>query len=336
MTVHKIALVGAGRMGSLHAMNAAASDRFELVAIADHNTALAEELAGRCGGSVVPYDAILGDPEIRGVIIASSTSSHLDNTAAAVAAGKAIFCEKPLSLDADTLASRLPTLEAAGQPIFVAFNRRFDPHLLALKQTVEAREAGDVETIHIINHDPAAPDPAFIPRSGGLFKDFTIHDFDTAAWLLNEPFVELFATGSCLVDAAIGELGDIDSAKLLLKTGKGQLCVISNSRRSGCGYDQRVEIFGSQGALAVDNVQTAQLRRLHETGTSGAAFPYSFAQRYAAAYQAELEHFADVIDGRAKPATGPRDSLRALRLADAAEQSLRADSPIQIASQESR
>ena len=330
MVVHKIALVGAGRMGSLHAGNAAASPRLSLVAVADHSASLASGLAERLGASTSSFDAVLADQSIDAVIIASSTSSHLDNAKAAVAAGKAVFCEKPLSLDADTLETALPELEGPGVPIFVAFNRRFDPHLRALKRKMADGDVGKAESLHIINHDPATPSLAFVPKSGGLFKDFTIHDFDTAAWLLDEPFVELFAEGACLIDPAIAELGDIDTAKLVLRCASGALCLISNSRRTGYGYDQRVELFGSKGAARVDNVPATQLSRLDEDGARGDPFPYSFAERYADGYRAELDHFADVLDGRAEPATGPRDSLRALRLADAAEQSIKSRGPVAL------
>jgi myo-inositol 2-dehydrogenase/D-chiro-inositol 1-dehydrogenase len=248
-----------------------------------------------------------------------------------VAAGKAVFCEKPLSLDADTLAAALPELEAPSLPVFVAFNRRFDPHLRTLKKHVADGSVGIPESLHIINHDPALPNLAFVPNSGGLFKDFTIHDFDTAAWLLDEPFVELFAEGACLIDPAIAELDDIDTAKLVLRSKSGALCLISNSRRTGYGYDQRVELFGSKGAVQVDNVSSAQVRRLDADGARDEPFPYSFAERYADGYRAELDHFADVLAGLASPATGPRDSLRALRLADAAERSMKARAPVFLA-----
>ena len=327
MSPHRIGLVGAGRMGSLHAHNVSISPRFELVAIADHNDSAARALAEANGAKVTSFADLLADESISAVIVASSTSSHLNNVRSAVSAGKAVFCEKPLSLDAGTLAAALPDLEGSGQPIFVAFNRRFDPHLGELKRRISDGDCGAVETLHIINHDPAAPSLEFVPRSGGLFKDFTIHDFDTAAWLLDEDFEELFACGSCLVDKRIGELGDIDTAKVLLRTSGSVLCVISNSRRTGYGYDQRAEVFGSKGALRVDNVTSAQLRHFGEAGSQGTPFPYSFAERYADAYRAELDHFADILEGSAKPATGPRDTLRALRLADAAERSFRTGQP---------
>ena len=336
MAVHKIGLVGAGRMGSLHAANAGANPRFELAWVADQDSDAAARLAVETGADETDYDTILADPEVKGVIVASSTSSHLENVLAAVRAGKAVFCEKPLSLDADTLAAALPEIEASGSPVFIAFNRRFDPHLAALKRKLAAGEVGSAETVHIVNHDPATPRIDFIPRSGGLFKDFTIHDFDTAAWLLEDSFVEIYAAGACLIDPKIGDLGDIDTAKLILRTSRGVLCLISNSRRTGYGYDQRVELFGSNGALRADNVRVQNVSKLADIGTAETPFPFSFAERYAEAYTAELNHFADVLDGRASPSTGPRDSLRALRLADAAELSARSNAPVRLNPEETR
>ena len=330
MNVHNVALVGAGRMGALHARNVVASPRFRLAAIADHSEHLAASLADELGTMVSSYAGILADPAIEAVLVASSTSSHLDNVLLAVGAGKSVFCEKPLSLDADTLAAALPEIERASKPVFIAFNRRFDPHLKELRARFEAGGIGRLETLHIVNHDPASPRLDFIPRSGGLFKDFTIHDFDTASWLVGEDFVELYAAGACLIEPEIGALGDIDTAKLVLRSAGGVLCLISNSRRTGYGYDQRVELFGSRGALRVDNVRETAVSSFDEGGGRGASFPYSFVERYAAAYRAELDHFADILDGGAMPSTGPRDSLRALRLADAAERSFKGGAPVRL------
>ena len=330
MKVHNVALVGAGRMGGLHARNVAASSRFRLAAIADHSEELAAGLANELGSAVASYEEILSDASVEAVLIASSTSSHLENVLLAVDSGKSIFCEKPLSLHAGALAEALPRIEGSSKPLFVAFNRRFDPHLQDLKNQYDAGRIGKLETLQIINHDPALPRLEFIPRSGGLFKDFTIHDFDTASWLVGEKFVELFAAGACLIDPKIGEVGDIDTAKLVLRSASGVLCLISNSRRTGYGYDQRVELFGSEGALRVDNVPGTTVTRLDEAGGSRASIPYSFVERYAEAYLAELDHFADVLDGKASPSTGPRDSLRALRLADAADRSFKSDAPVRL------
>jgi len=257
-------------------------------------------------------------------MVASSTSSHLPNVLAALKAGKAVFCEKPLSLSSADLVDALPQLERPGSPpLLIGFNRRFDPHLAALSGRLEAGEIGKIETIHIINHDPAPPSLNFIPRSGGLFKDFAVHDFDTAAWLLQEDIVEIFAMASCLVDPAIGELDDVDTAKIVMRSAGGAIGVISNSRRSGCGYDQRVEIFGSGGALRLGNVRENSVTRLDDAGGSRSPIEYSFAERYAAAYRAELDHFADVVELDIAPLIGVRDAIRALRLAEAAAESVK-------------
>jgi myo-inositol 2-dehydrogenase/D-chiro-inositol 1-dehydrogenase len=317
-------------MGSLHASNMDANPRFRLVAIADHSEELARGLAYEIGSNVASYDEILGDESIEAVVVASSTSSHLENVLLAVRASKSVFCEKPLSLDAAALAEAMPEIEASSKRVFIAFNRRFDPSLGAMKAQFDGGHIGKLETLHIINHDPALPRLEFIPRSGGLFKDFTIHDFDTASWLVGDEFVEVFAAGACLIDPQIAALGDIDTAKLVLRSANGVLCLISNSRRTGYGYDQRVELFGSKGALRVDNVAGTTASKFDEGGGNGAPFPFSFAERYAEAYRAELDHFADVLDGMAAPSTGPRQALRALRLADAAERSLRAGGPVQL------
>jgi len=322
--------VGAGRMGELHARNAAANPRLDLHWIADNDPARAQALAVACGARAASFDQILANPEVKGVIVATSTDALLESGLACLRAGKAVFSEKPLSLSVDALEAATVLVDPAA-PLFVAFNRRFDPHFAQLKERLDAGEVGALETLHLINHDPATPSLTFIPRSGGLFKDFTIHDFDTAAWLLNEPVTEVFAWASCVIDPAIGDAGDVDTAKLILKTGSGKLCLISNSRRTGYGYDQRIEAFGSKGALRVGNVQPTTVTRWDEGGPEGDAFHYAFPDRYAEAYRRELDHFADMIDHGEAPRTGYRDALAALRLAEAAGESARTGTVIALA-----
>jgi myo-inositol 2-dehydrogenase/D-chiro-inositol 1-dehydrogenase len=327
----RIGQVGAGRMGGLHARNAAASDRLDLALIADQHAPSAQRLAQETGARVASFDDILADPAIRGVIIVSSTDAHLDHVRAALAAGKAVFCEKPLDLSLDRLDAAAELFAQPGlPPLFVAFNRRYDPHYRALADRIAAGEIGRLETLHIVNHDPETPPPDFIPGSGGLFKDFTIHDFDLAAWLTNEPIVELFAWASCLIDPRIAELGDTDTAKTILRTASGRLVTISNSRRTGYGYDQRIEAFGSAGALSVDNIPRTAVRRSAEPGIAADRIPYAFPERYAAAYRVELDHFADMIEGTAAPRTGYAESRAALALAEAAAQSAREGRPVAL------
>jgi len=326
----RVAQLGAGRMGAIHARNAAANPRLDLAFIVDPRPEVAGPLADTLRANIVDFHTVLADPEIKGVIVASSTDAHLDNTLACLRAGKAVFCEKPLDLDLARLEAAKGELAKPAAPLFVAFNRRFDPHFQAVKQRIGSGEIGELETLHLINHDPAPPPPHFIPTSGGLFKDFTIHDFDVARWLLGREISEVFAFASCLVDPAIGEAGDVDTAKLVLRTRGGQLCLISNTRRSGYGYDQRIEAFGSKGMAVAQNPVQSTVQMWREDG--GAIDPIypGFLSRYAGAYAAEMDHFADILEGKARPATGYDASVRALALAEAAAESVRTGAPVKL------
>lgn len=307
-------------MGTLHAGSVAGNARLCLAWVVDPDPGRAAALAEPLGARPGTMGEMLADESLAGVVVATSTDALLANSLACLEAGKAVFCEKPLSLSPAELRGAAGSLEG---PLFVAFNRRFDPHLALLKQKLDSGAVGELEALHLINHDPAAPSLAFVPRSGGLFKDFTVHDFDTAAWLLGERIVEIFASASCLIDSEIGDLGDFDTAKLVLRTESGRLCMISNSRRSGYGYDQRIEAFGSKGALRVDNVQPSAVSRWTGEGERRSAFPYAFPDRYAEAYRGEMDHFADMIEHGERPRTGWRAALAALEFAEAAEQSAR-------------
>ena len=326
----KVAQLGAGRMGAVHARNAAANPRLNLVALVDPRPEVAGPLASELGARLASFDEVLADPEIEGIIVASSTDAHLDNALSALQAGKTVFCEKPLDLDLAHLLANSGALEKAEGKLFVAFNRRFDPHYQALKARIESGAIGTLESLHIVNHDPATPPPAFIPTSGGLFKDFTIHDFDLAPWLMGEAPVEVFAWASCLIDPEIGRLGDVDTAKVILKTATGRLCMISNSRRSGYGYDQRIEAFGSKGAARVDNVTNTAVSVWGEAGAQADRFPFAFIDRYAGAYAAEMDHFADILAGKAKPEAGFAASVASLALAEAAARSAATGAPVKL------
>jgi myo-inositol 2-dehydrogenase/D-chiro-inositol 1-dehydrogenase len=196
---------------------------------------------------------------------------HLEHSLAAIGAGKAALCEKPIDLDLAKARKAATAFE--GKPFILGFNRRFDPHVTALRKKIAEGAIGELETLTLINHDPAAPPAAFIPRSGGLFKDFTIHDLDLAYCLLGEPPVEIFATASCLVDPEIARLGDVDTARVVLRTKSNKLCVISNTRRSGYGYDQRVEAYGSKGMAMTGNERLDAVEVWSEAGALASAIP---------------------------------------------------------------
>lgn len=321
-----VALIGAGRMGQIHGLNAAGHPALRLKYVVDPRPDAAQALACRLAAETVSLEQALADPEVAGVLICSSTDQHLGHALAAVAAGKAVFCEKPIDLDLRKARQARPRL--AGARYLLGFNRRFDPHFLALKRRLDAGEIGRLETLHLINHDPAAPPAGFVPTSGGLFKDFTIHDLDLARWLLGEEPVQVFTAASCLVDPDIGRQGDVDTARTVLKTASGRLCVISNTRRSGYGYDQRIEAYGSAGMLTAANARPDTVQTLTEGGTFAAPIHPGFAERYGEAYRAQIGHFADVVGRHATPLIGYDDGIAALVLAEACQASLDAGTAI--------
>ena len=326
----QVAIFGAGRIGQIHARNAAASVDLTLKYVVDPNGSAATALAAGTGAKVSDLDSVLGDKSISGVIIASATDVHLEQALAAAAAGKKIFCEKPLDLDLARARKAGPQL--SGASMLLGFNRRFDPHFAALKAQLESNAIGSLESLSIISHDPAPPPLSYIRASGGLFKDMAIHDFDMARWLLGEEPTEVFATASCLVDRAIEEAGDVDTAKTLLRTATGRLCVISNTRRSGYGYDQRIEAYGSAGTVRADNVLLSTVSTCTERGATSDALQNFFLDRYAEAYRREMAHFARILRGEATPVAGYRDGVAALVLAEAAGKSMRSNLPVSVSS----
>lgn len=316
----KLALLGAGRIGKIHGANAAVHPALSVAYVVDPMAEPAQALAGQLGAKVASLDEALADPQVAGVIVASSTDAHLDHCKRAAAAGKAIFCEKPLDLDLDR--ARAASAELAGARLFLGFNRRFDPNFRALKDKLTAGAVGKLETLHIVSHDPAPPPVSYVKVSGGLFKDMAIHDFDMARWVLGEEPSEVFAASACLVDPEIGKAGDVDTAKILLRTPSGRICMISNSRRSGYGYDQRIEAFGSGGMIRADNVTESTVQVWNEEGAAADRFQNFFLDRYRDAYRLEMEHFAAILAGET-PQIGYDDGVAALVLAEAAGESAR-------------
>jgi myo-inositol 2-dehydrogenase / D-chiro-inositol 1-dehydrogenase len=324
-----VALFGAGRIGQIHAKNAAAGSDLTLKYIVDPARAAADALANLTGATVVDADAAFGDAAISGVIIASATHAHLDQALRAQAAGKAIFCEKPLDLEFKRASAAAQLRKAT---MLMGFNRRFDPHFQALKTRLDAGGIGRLESLSIVSHAPAPPPIEYVRVSGGLFKDMAIHDFDTARWLLNEDPEEVFSSASCLIDPAIAGAGDVDTAKTILRTATGRLCVISNSRRSGYGYDQRIEAYGSLGSLRADNVMESTVATWGQRGCSSDALQNFFLDRYAEAYRREMAHFAAILRGETAPAVGYQDAVEALALAEAAGLSVKQNRPILVRS----
>ncbi len=321
---------GAGRIGGIHAGNLSAHPGARLRYVVDVNRAAADELAGKHGATVVEADAALADPDVGAVVVASSTATHADLVEASARAGKAIFCEKPIDLDINRVDACLSVVRECGVPMSVGFNRRFDPSFAALHDALGQGRIGKVEMVSITSRDPAPPSLDYIKVSGGLFRDMMIHDFDMARWLLGEDPVEIFATGSCLVDPAIGEAGDIDTALVTLRTASGALCQISNSRRAAYGYDQRAEVLGETGMLRAENLLPTSLEHASARGTMVDPPLYFFLERYADAYRAEISAFIDAVAAGRTPTPGGEDGRAAQALAEAALESCNSGKAVRI------
>jgi myo-inositol 2-dehydrogenase/D-chiro-inositol 1-dehydrogenase len=318
----RFTLIGAGRIGRIHAENVARHPQARLAYVADADPGAAQALADRWSAKTVSLDEAVTARDVDAVLIASSTDTHADWIERCAAAGKPVFCEKPLDLDIRRATDCLRRAEAARIPLYLGFNRRYDPSFMRLKREIAAGTIGALETLHIISRDPAPPPVEYIRRSGGLFRDMMIHDLDMARWLLGSEPVEVFARGSALVDAAIGAAGDVDTAMVMLRTREGRLCQIANSRRCAFGYDQRIEAFGSKGMVRADNHTATSVTVAGQEGfNTEPALPF-FLERYAAAYRLELEDFITALAGKPVELATGEDGRRALLLADAAQRSV--------------
>jgi len=326
----RIGLLGAGRIGRIHGGNIAAHPRASLAAVADADAAAAQRLAMATGATIGAVDAIIVARDIDAVVICTPTDIHADLIERAVRAGKAVFCEKPVDLNAGRIRACLDVVRAAGARLMVGFNRRFDPSFAALRRRVAAGDIGNVEIVTILSRDPQPPPAGIVERSGGLFRDMMIHDLDMARLLLGEEPVEVHAIGSCLIDPAIGAAGDVDTAAVLLKTASGKIAQISNSRRATYGYDQRIEVHGSLGLLTAGNQRATTVEHASAAGyVVDPVLPF-FVERYADAYRLEIDAFiAGVLDGT-PPAPSGEDGLRAQLLADAATQAATTGRPVRL------
>ena len=322
----QICLVGAGRIGRIHAQNLDRHSDATLRYIVDTDEAAARSLAVECSATASDFDSSLSDPDIAGVVIASATDTHADLIERAADQGKPVFCEKPLDLSAARAAQCVDHVVRRDAHVMMGFNRRFDPDFAALKSTIDSGRIGDTELIHIISRDPEPPPYDYIRVSGGMFRDMSIHDLDMARWLLDEEPVTVTATGSCVVDSTIAQLGDLDTAIIVLKTATGKICMISNSRRAVYGYDQRIEALGSTGMARVSNRVKSMIRVSGPDAEQLSNPEDFFLERYDRAYRAEIDHFIRTLKTRAAPVTTIIDGLRALELADAVERAYRSGS----------
>jgi myo-inositol 2-dehydrogenase / D-chiro-inositol 1-dehydrogenase len=318
----RFAILGAGRIGQVHARAVAGTPGARLIAIADPVAAAAESVQAAYGCDIRTIDAILTSADVDAVVICTPTDTHADLIEKFTTAGKAVFCEKPVDLSVARVAACLKVVEANKGRVMVGFNRRFDPDFMAVKAAIDAGTVGDVEMITITSRDPGAPPAEYITRSGGIFRDMTIHDFDMARWLLGEEVETVLAAASVLTDPKIGALGDFDSVNVILRTASGKQAIITNTRRATYGYDQRIEVLGSKGMAQAENQAENRVVIADKTGFHAAPLLNFFMTRYIAAYANEIAAFVSAIkDGTPTPTT-THDGLMALALADAALKSV--------------
>ena len=328
----KIAVIGTGRMGSVHVRNIARLiPEAELVAICDIRLEVAQVVADELGIQrvVQDYHELLADPEIEAILIASSTDTHAFMMKDVAAAGKHIFCEKPLALELDKIDEALEAVKKAGVKLQVGFNRRFDKSYQRVRSIVASGEIGRPCILRITNRDPDFPAMEFLRVSGGIFLDLAIHDFDMVRFQVGE-VEEIYATGSVLIEPKLKEFGDIDTDVVTLKFVNGAVGAIDNSRKAVYGYDQRLEVFCSNGtALANNEAETVAVKG-NTDGFLSAKPPYFFMQRYAPCYVEELRQFVECVrDDKPTPTTGA-DGRAAVVLGYAAWKSLRENRPVKV------
>ncbi len=329
----KVGIIGAGRIGKVHALSITNQMPYVQIAyVSDYFEKAANELADTLEGcrAVKDYHDILNDPEVDAVLICSSTDTHATISIDAARAGKHIFCEKPIDLDVNKIKEVIQTVEKAGVKYQVGLNRRFDKNFKAVKDAVDAGKIGDVHVVKITSRDPEPPPIDYIKSSGGLFLDMTIHDFDMVRYLVNSEVTEVYAVGKCLVDPKIEEVGDVDTAIITLKFENDAVGVIDNSRRAEYGYDQRAEVFGSKGAIAISNEAPSNAVLSTKEGIIAEKPLHFFLERYMQAYQDEMIQFLNAIINNTDTPVIINDGLQSVIIGLAAKKSVQEGRPVLI------
>ena len=329
----RIGIIGAGRIGQVHAENLAYRvPGVDVKVIADVNIAAARQVAEKykIPSSTDQHTALLNNPDIDAVLICSSTDTHAQFIEDAAAAGKHIFCEKPISHDLAKIDKALEAVKKAGVKLQIGFNRRFDPNFKAVHDMIAAGQVGELHLLRITSRDPAPPPIEYIKVSGGIFLDMTIHDFDMARFIAGSEVTEIYAAGAVLVDPKIGEAGDIDTAVITLKFANGVIGNIENSRKAIFGYDQRLEVLGTGGGITVTNNMPHTAVLSNAEGVHAAKPLYFFLERYTEAFTAEMKAFvAAVQENKPTPVTG-NDGLMAAVIGLAAQKSFKENRPVKL------
>ena len=328
-----VGVIGVGRIGSMHARNLKYQvPGVNVLGVADVFEESAQKVAKELNVPIAEkdYRALLENKNIEAVVICSSTDTHAQIISEAAQAGKHIFCEKPIALDVEKIDQAIAAVKKAGVKLQVGFNRRFDPSFKKAKDLVAKGKIGIPHLVRITSRDPEPPPISYIKISGGIFLDMMIHDFDMARYLLDQEVVELMAVGSCLVDPAIGEAGDIDTAIVTLKYENGAWGTIDNSRKAVYGYDQRIEIFGSEGCVMVGNPTPTEVTISSAEDTKTDKPLYFFIERYQEAYLAEMKEFIKCVHEGRDPSVGGFDGKISVQMGYAAKESLTKGSFVKI------
>ncbi|MFC1715198.1 inositol 2-dehydrogenase [Candidatus Poribacteria bacterium] len=328
-----IGLIGTGRIGSLHSEYLAYRvPDANLVAVCDIAIGKAQKVAGdlQIPAAFEDYRRIMEDETIEAVVISSSTDTHTEIIEAAAAAGKQIFCEKPIDQDLGKIDSALSAVEQAGVKLQIGFNRRFDPNFWRVREMVASGEIGDPHILRITSRDPEPPPIEYVKVSGGIFLDMTIHDFDMARFIAGSEVEEIYVKGGVMVDPKIGEAGDIDTAVITLTFANGALGVIDNSRKAVYGYDQRVEVFGSEGMIAVSNNTPDSAVLSNPNGVHAPLPLFFFMERYTESYIAELGAFIECVQQDSEPPVTGADGRAAVVIGYAAKKSYEENRPVKL------
>lgn len=329
----KVGIIGTGRIGKVHTMSIMNYlPQVEIDAVTDIFEDQAKEWAAQTGIKKVykDYMELLSDPEIDAVLICSSTDTHADIAIQAAKAGKHIFCEKPVDLSVEKVEAVIEAAKKAGVKLQIGFNRRFDHNFRKVKELIDSGTIGDLQILKITSRDPSPPPIEYVKVSGGMFMDMTIHDFDMGRFLSNSEAREIYVAAACMVDPAIGEAGDVDTAMITIKFENGVICVIDNSRKAVYGYDQRVEAFGSKGKIEITNDHPSTAVWCTETGVYSEKPLHFFLERYMDSFAEEMKQFVGaLINDTETPVTG-KDGLQPIKMGLAAKKSVEEGRPVKL------
>ncbi|MEU6982560.1 Gfo/Idh/MocA family oxidoreductase [Streptomyces sp. NPDC046324] len=328
----RIGLIGTGRIGAFHAGVLARHPEVESLIVADADAGRAARVGGALGATVAPTVDALLDHALDALVITSATAAHAELITRAAGAGLPAFCEKPIALDVPGTLGALRAVESADTELQLGFMRRFDAGYAAAREAVRTGRLGRLHTVRAATSDPAPPPAAYLPLSGGLYRDCLVHDFDILRWVTGREVVEVYATGSDAGPAMFREAGDVDTAAALLTLDDGTLATATATRCNGAGYDVRMELAGERDQIAVGLDDRTPLTSVEAGGPPAPVKPWpGFLDRFASAYEAELDAFVRLVRGEAANPCDGREALEALRIAEACERSRREHRPVALA-----